>query len=853
MDLRVMLNDNGPAASTPSKPPQPPTLQPAPQHHQQQHHHQQQMHPQPTLPSTPVQTNPHQSFRDYGQQPQPSPGRHVSHDYGAQQRAPSGAFASPPPYPSAGPYGAGRPPPPSIQPMPMPPAELRSPSMSSGPVPSPYRQTPGSSISTVSGYPFPPQQAPTSPVQRHQYTPTSAYPREGYGQPTGVAGMTGPPSSYMQGSHVPQTPPVGTPGGPHAYVQRSHSAHSTPTPTSAHSQPAQYGAPFVQGSPVAAPHPLPQPDLQRQSSLPPTPGGGAGGVPLSARPPQVSTGYGQPTSPYGQRLPAPSFHGHSTPHTSPPPPPPPSLPRNSSVQSSGQHDPHSRDSVGRGPPSHGDRDRSLSVSPKTRVPSLPSSSGRPRSSVSDFDSRIINPPIHPPPPTTTMAPIAEQDVARDRASTPAKRKLAERELRPDELENRDTRPPPLRESSGRPALVDAGAVPLNARRAIVAPEKKRRKVYTQPPVWAQSQDGRPLHKANSILFHPVPFSGSVSHQTNGTKTEPQPSRQTSPEEKRSIAAPRDHQSAPLPPSGPPQPDAAAIASGLGPWEPSIVNTALPYDSCTKHIADWLTHFVLGSPDIQEMEARGVKFEIEAKLGTIIDKDTSERLRLPIYTECVLEEGEWVKFQSSMSESEHRSFNDFLNEMVKETHVNRTRVPIEYLHRREIDRFVELPPEIRDRHLPKCVTRLAGRKPPRVRITYEKKTNQVLARIVKARVADTNIHFPRSPLDCRISINLEWTWDGPPQVLDQLVKEQGGGSYQRDKDRLCYKHRFYQVDLTQVISQNKEHELEVELDPAALFDQGRRAMDQQPNQYMELVGGLVNNIRVLAHKAAEFRS
>ncbi|KAK0665967.1 CYTH-like domain-containing protein [Cercophora samala] len=847
MDLRVMLNDNGPAASTPSKPPQPPTLQPAPQHHQQQHHHHQQMHPQPSLPSTPIQTNPQQPFRDYGQ-PQPSPSRHVSHDYGAQ-RMPSGAFASPPPYPSAGPYGAGRPPPPSIQPMPMPmpSAELRSPSMSSGPVPSPYRQTPASSISAASGYPFPPQQTPTSPVQRHnQYPPTSAFPREGYGQPTAVAGMTGPPS-YMQGSHVPQTPPVGTPGGPHAYVQRSHSAHSTPTPTSAHSQPAHYGAPFVQGSPVPTPHPLPQPDLQRQSSLPPTPGGAA---PLTARPSQVSAGYGQPTSPYGQRLPAPSFH--STPQASPPPPPPPSLPRNSSVPNSGQHDPHSRDSIGRGPPSHSDRDRSLSVSPKTRVPSLPSSSGRPRSSVSDFDSRI-NPPIHPPP-TTTMAPIAEQDAARDRASTPAKRKLAERELRPDELENRDTRPPPLRDSCGRPALVDAGAVPLNARRAVVAPDKKRRKMYAQPPIWAQSQDGRPLHKANSILFHPVPFSGSVSHQTNGVKTEPQASRQTSPEEKRSVAAPREHQSAPPPPPGPPQPDAAAIASGLGPWEPSIVNTDLPPDSCTRHIADWLFHYVLGSTDIQEMEARGVKFEIEAKLGTLIDKGSSERLRLPVHTECVLEEGDWVKFQSSMSESEHRSFNDYLNEMVKETHVNRTRVPIEYLHRREIDRFIELPREISDRHLPKCVTKLVGRKPPRVRITYEKKTNQVLARIVKARVADTSIHFPRLPLDCRISINLEWTWDGPQQVLDQLVKEQGGGNYQRDKDRLCYKHRFYQVDLTQVVSpQNKEHELEVELDPAALFDQGRRAREHQPNQYMELVGGLVNNIRVLAHKAAEFRS
>ncbi|KAK0736027.1 CYTH-like domain-containing protein [Apiosordaria backusii] len=847
MDLRVMLNDNGPAASTPSKPPQPPTLQPALQHHHQVQ--QQQMHPQRSLPSTPIQTNIQQPFRDYGQ-PQPSPSRHVSHDYGAQHM-PSSAFASPPPYPSAGPYGAGRPPPPPIQPMP--PAELRSPSVSSGPVPSPYRQTPGSSISTAGGYPFPQQQPPTSPVQRHQYPPTSVYPREGYGQPTAVAGMTGPPGgpSYMQGSHVPQTPPVGTPGGPHAYVQRSHSAHSTPTPTSAHSQPAQYGAPFVQGSPVATPHSLPHQDLQRQSSLPPTPGGAV--PPLSARPVQVSTGYGQPTSPYSQRLPAPSFQ--STPQTSPPPPPPPSLPRHSSVQSSSQYDPHSHESIGRGPPLHSDRDRSLSVSPKTRVPSLPSSSGRPRSSVSDFDSRI-NPPIHPPP--TTMAPIAEKDSSHDRASTPAKRKLAERELQPDELENRDTRPPPLRDTNGgRPALVDAGPVPLNARRAMIAPERKKRKLHQRPPIWAQSQDGRPLQKANHVLFQPIPFSGSVSHQANG-RVEPQASRQTSPEEKRSIAAPREHQSAPPPPPqpAPSQADAAAVGSGLAPWERTIVNTCIP-DSVAKNLADWLFHFVVNFPDIQEMEERGVKFEIEAKLGKLVEKGSSQRIRLPIETECVLSEGDWIRFQSSMSESEHRSFNEFLNEQVKETHMNRSRIPIEYLHRREIDRFVELPPAIREQFLPKCVTRLGGGKPPRVRVTYEKKTSQVLARIVKARIADASIHFPQLPLDCRISINLEWPWDGPQEVLDKLVNDQGGGGYQRDKDRLCYKHRYFQVDLTQVISHtndgqtNKEHELEVEIDPVALFDQGRRAGNHQPNQYIELVGGLVDNIRVLAHKAAEF--
>lgn len=50
---------------------------------------------------------------------------------------------------------------------------------------------------------------------------------------------------------------------------------------------------------------------------------------------------------------------------------------------------------------------------------------------------------------------------------------------------------------------------------------------------------------------------------------------------------------------------------------------------------------------------------------------------------------------------------------------------------------------------------------------------------------------------------------------------------------------------------KEHELEVEIDPGPVIEQGRRAMEGQPHQYVEVVDGLVNNIRILARKAAEF--
>ncbi|KAG7293995.1 hypothetical protein NEMBOFW57_004056 [Staphylotrichum longicolle] len=112
MDLRGMLNDNGPSASTPSKP--------------QPQAHPQQPPQQPALPSTPVQAHPQQPFRDYGQA-QPSPSRHISQDYGAHHLQ-SGPFASPPPFqaPVAGTYASRPPPPPPLQQLPS--NDLRSPS-----------------------------------------------------------------------------------------------------------------------------------------------------------------------------------------------------------------------------------------------------------------------------------------------------------------------------------------------------------------------------------------------------------------------------------------------------------------------------------------------------------------------------------------------------------------------------------------------------------------------------------------------------------------------------------------------------------------------------------------------------
>jgi hypothetical protein len=97
------------------------------------------------------------------------------------------------------------------------------------------------------------------------------------------------------------------------------------------------------------------------------------------------------------------------------------------------------------------------------------------------------------------------------------------------------------------------------------------------------------------------------------------------------------------------PETANPWGPLGPWEASITNS-VPQEGFTKAIADFLFQYIILNPDINEIQGRGVKFEIEAKLGTLISKDTNQRLNIPVLTECVINDGgNWLGFRSSMTE------------------------------------------------------------------------------------------------------------------------------------------------------------------------------------------------------------
>ncbi|KAI0144441.1 mRNA triphosphatase CET1 [Xylariaceae sp. FL1272] len=901
MDLHRLMNSDGAggggdrskANRPPPPPPPPPSISTS-------------LGPVTAAPATPVQSgHPSHAFRDYSHSTHASPVAQP-HDYPPSAGPGPAPYASPTSYhPQPGSAYGSRPSVPPLQPLAS--HDPRSPGSISGP--SPYqRQTPNSSISTGSGgYPFPTQQPPPSPGQRHQYRPSHSYSRDSYqsqtptGMPPSLASVAyGPGQPHHPPQHpVAQTPPVGTPGGSHQYLQqRSMSIQSTPTPTSAHSQPPSFPA---YGSPVATHHPHPAHlDQQQQhqhnrhqSPQPPTPLG----PPMAPRQ-SPAMSYQQPPSPYQQRMSQTSMPSYQQQvmQNSPPPPPPSAVSRMPSVAHSAYDAAGESQRRSQSLHSRSERERSLSVSPKTRVPSLPSSTDDSFSHSHSKDAQAQahaqahahaqynhnhNNRLQPQPQHHSAAAAANlgnnsvatsmERMEPQRDLTPAKRKMDDRDLRPDEMENSRQPPPPPRLNGNHASHNHAApstatpSAPSSVPRSSASPvmARKQRIVHRDPPAWAQSGHKRPLGRSRNFSIKNPTAATPSSHAVNGVHHEPHAaakgerfSRHSSPEAARSTTLPREE----------PNHSHAVIDSSF-PWEPSIENTK-PIDVISRSVGDFFYGNVLRDANADDLRARGAQFEIEAKLGHIIDKATNERLYLPGVSsgEIVVENGARIAFKSSMTLNQHRVFNNYLNDQVKASFPGNPtaagpRVQVHYVHRRETDRFFELPPEMRQRLPASVANKLSPNAPVKARVTYDQKTGNVLAKIVKARVANHHIHMPHLHLDCRISVNIEWDWDGPAQEIEQnqiLKKERPPD---RNKDRLSYTQGFYQIDLTQVTQPtlgpqgepgppSKEHELEIELDSKVLLEQGRRLINREENRYTDLVDGFIDNIRLLARRCAD---
>lgn len=87
------------------------------------------------------------------------------------------------------------------------------------------------------------------------------------------------------------------------------------------------------------------------------------------------------------------------------------------------------------------------------------------------------------------------------------------------------------------------------------------------------------------------------------------------------------------------------------WESSITDTK-PRDELVRQVADFLYLTMLRRENIGTGDATRGALEVEAKFGTLIDRNTSERLALPVMTKTVLHQDfsdRNIRFESQMSE------------------------------------------------------------------------------------------------------------------------------------------------------------------------------------------------------------
>lgn len=411
---------------------------------------------------------------------------------------------------------------------------------------------------------------------------------------------------------------------------------------------------------------------------------------------------------------------------------------------------------------------------------------------------------------------------------------------------------------------------------------RRKPRHAALPVWAQPFERQQLSNPNFIVRKPVLNHSHVNGKVENARQDRASSRHVSPEAARSVAqAPLQNQVQPAQPApapapaqaqpqsqAPPTPVTSSKPTMLGPWESTIANQA-PFDEMCKTVADFLFMLVVNNTDLGDIHRRGCVYEIEAKLGHITDRNNpSQRIDFPVQSEVVLSNNANINFVSSMTELQHKGYNEFLNVLVAEASPQNPknknspepRAPINYVHLRETDRSHRVPNHLRQVLHP-VLHQLMGNKPANVRVTTDQKSGEVKAKITKAKVSDLHIYFPQCDLDCRISINIEAEWQGSVDELEQM--NPAGDKADRHKDRLSYTQGNYRVDLTQVtqpepgpsntMRMSKRHELEIELDADAVIEQGRRAMRGEAHNYDFLVEGFVNNIRLMARKARDLAS
>ncbi|PWN49536.1 mRNA triphosphatase CET1 [Violaceomyces palustris] len=190
-------------------------------------------------------------------------------------------------------------------------------------------------------------------------------------------------------------------------------------------------------------------------------------------------------------------------------------------------------------------------------------------------------------------------------------------------------------------------------------------------------------------------------------------------------------------------------------------------------------------------------EIEAKVGLILDRETGQRVQLPVRNECIVDLHN-IRFESKMTMRQHAHYNQVLNNLVGHTGApNYTAARVRCERVKEIDYSYQ------------------GGELGRLRVTRDAETLKIKPNrsITKNRIADLNVYCPLREFDYRISLSQE-----KPIGRDLTDADlQDDPVSIREKNRLSYSHQNFVIDLTQVILPEKPqqplHELEVEVKDA----------------------------------------
>ncbi|KAF1841451.1 mRNA triphosphatase CET1 [Cucurbitaria berberidis CBS 394.84] len=415
------------------------------------------------------------------------------------------------------------------------------------------------------------------------------------------------------------------------------------------------------------------------------------------------------------------------------------------------------------------------------------------------------------------------------------------------LVNHDTEAavPPRRSLSNPHSL----SAPIPSAASISTPPKPTHK--PMPPLKRKRHDPKPIwaYREGEELPPELKQQEEQRQQPRlapppATQPQPQPQPHGSPIVQRNGA----------PPSAIDGPSEPVIATGLAGFERPISDDAHVYDDVSRKVCDFIWVTAVNNELVRNAIADPLtQLEVEARWGHIIDRRSDQRFRGYHDSECVIKTDNMeVKFESTMTIEQHKRMNMYLNGQVQKAKApGASRASVEYQHTKEVDIFYELDQQ-GFLSLNPIVQRLINQSGTRqrIRVTKDAKTGNLLRAIIKHRIGNLEISSPQTEWDYRIGINLEIDFPGPIENLQPAVEPgKTPESMQRHKDRISYSWLgAYQVDLTQVTQgQNRNHELELELDAGVLIDNADKVRQKAGNSFEGLITGMMNNLRVLSRE------